>query len=287
MPVDFSKTSLMAIKCAASMLHGAKGELILLHVQKKKDILDLLIPALREKDLKKIMEHISEKLNKLSGEIKKKYDVKVSAIQADGGITSKIVEVSRKNKVGLIVMGTHGKDSGNDFFLGSNSYRVLTKSSVPVMTVLKGKEKSGFSKILIPIDSSEHSRQKVNSALSLAQRFDAELYVQGLYHKHEEEYFKYKLEVILDQIQKLSKEKNVVCQTAMQVSKNHAVSVLERAKQEKADMIVAMTDQNTEFSSIILGTYIHQIINEATVPVLCIPPQINEDNIESTLGGLW
>lgn len=36
-------------------------------------------------------------------------------------------------------MGTQGSGSNNDLFLGSNAYRLITKSEIPVMTI---KEKS-------------------------------------------------------------------------------------------------------------------------------------------------
>ncbi|HXU27318.1 MAG TPA: universal stress protein, partial [Bacteroidia bacterium] len=187
----------------------------------------------------------------------------------------------------LIVMGTRGRDSDNNRFMGSNAYRVISKSKIPVMAVHSSYTKPVYENILIPIDTSEHSRQKVDSAIYLAKKLNAKLSVIGLIGKGEETYT-YKMEVITGQIQKLAKDKNVSCITEIQTSVNRAVSTLTYSEKINADLIVIMTDQHAEFSSIVLGTYAHQLINESKVPVLCIPPETHPENIPpDNLGGMW
>ena len=96
------------------------------------------------------------------------------------------------------------------------------------------------------------------------------------------------MEVIMGQIEKLAKGKNVRCTTEIQTSANRAITTLTYAEKIKADLIMIMTDQHAEFSSIILGTYAHQLINESKVPVLCIPPESHPENMSSdNLGGMW
>ena len=48
-PFDFSKTAENAIKHAAFIAAYTKGELILVYVQKKNDLLDMLLPVLNIK----------------------------------------------------------------------------------------------------------------------------------------------------------------------------------------------------------------------------------------------
>lgn len=45
-----------------------------------------------------------------------------------------------------------------------------------------------------------------------------------------------------------------------------------------------MTDQDTEFKSVLLGNYIHQLINNSKTPILCIKPEINEMSAGGTAG---
>ncbi|MGZ3864462.1 MAG: universal stress protein [Bacteroidia bacterium] len=285
-PVDFSKTSLYAIKYAAFTAKLTKGEVILLNVQKKSDLMDIILPALKLKNADVITEFIEEKLEKLCSEIRKKYGVKATPITSTGSIASEIVSIAKETKTGLIVMGTHGKDSTNDLFLGSNSYRVLTKSGVPVMTVRKGADKLGFSKIVLPIDMTTHSRQKVDSAIYMADKFAANIYVLGLLEKGEKADQK-SMETIIDQIKKLAAKKKIAVTGDIKISKNHATTTLAYCRKVKADLLTVMIDESNEFSRVVLGTMVQHTINESNIPVLCIPPTLaSEAEIES-LGGMW
>jgi nucleotide-binding universal stress UspA family protein len=184
-------------------------------------------------------------------------------------------------------MGTHGKDSTNDLFMGSNAYRVLTKSKIPVMTVQKGADKTVFSRIILPIDMSAHSREKVVPALELAAGHGAQVHVVGLLHADEKSDH-YTLEVVMKQIRKIADEKKVKITTEIRESANHAKETLAAAKKEKGDLIISMTDQEAEFSRIVLGTYIHQLINESKIPVLCVPPGKHVSVTGSdSIGGMW
>lgn len=286
-PIDFSKTSLRAIKHGAFMAKFLKGELFLLHVQKKSELLDIIMPAVKLKDISVITDFLQEKLDKMAEEVRKEYGIKVRSIVSTGNITSEIVSIAEENKIGMIVMGTQGKDSNNDLFLGSNSYRVLTKSPVPVMTVRDDvSKKIGYTKIVLPIDSSDHSRQKVPIAIDMADKFAAQLHVLCLLNPNEENY-EYKMEVIGGQIEKLAAKRKVKTSVEIVYAKNKAKKTIDTAKKQKADLIITMTDQSAEFSSIVLGTYAHQLINHARIPVLCIKPEIHEENITNTMGGMF
>jgi nucleotide-binding universal stress UspA family protein len=279
-PVDFSKTSLYAVKYAAFTAKLTKGEVILLNVQKESDLLDIILPALKLKNANVITAFIEEKLEKLASEIRKKYGIKATAIASTGNVASEIVAISKETKAGLIVMGTHGKDSTNDLFLGSNAYRVLTKSDIPVMTVRKGADKLGFSKIVLPVDMTTHSRQKVDSAIHLADKFASHIYVLGLLDKGEERDRK-SMETIIAQ-------KKIVVSGDIKVSKDHSNTTLAYCRKTKADLLCVMIDENSEFSRVVLGTTVQHIINESNIPVLGIPPESHPETAHSdSLGGMW
>jgi len=286
-PVDFSPTSMRAVSHGAFLAKLTKGELVLLNVQKNAELLDVIIPALKLKDISVITNYITAKLKTLAESISKEYNIVVKPVVSMGNITSEIVKTADKLKVGTIVMGTQGGDSSNDLFLGSNSYRLLTKSPVPVMTVRTISPKVGYKNIVLPIDLSEHSRQKVNLAIQLATKFGAHLHLLGLLSKNDTDH-KFKLDVILPQIEKLAAAKKIVCTSDIKATPNKAKTTLTYAKNKKADLIITMSDQSAEFSRFILGSYAHQLINDSLIPVLSIPPEIHNENIATAgIGGLW
>ncbi|HXD94436.1 MAG TPA: universal stress protein, partial [Bacteroidia bacterium] len=284
--LDFSDISLEAIKHACLILKYTSGEIILLHVHKKRDVLDFIAPENEVSDVL-VTNFVSKKLEELAEKIRKENNLIVSARVSVGNITGEIMKIVELDDISLIIMGTRGRDTDNNRFIGSNAYRVITKSKIPVIAVHSSYAKPAYENILIPIDTSEHSRQKVDSAIYLAKKLNSQLSVIGLIGKGEETYT-YKMEVIMGQIQKLAKDKNVNCVTEIQTSVNRAVSTLTYCETINADLIIIMTDQHAEFSSIILGTYAHQLINESKVPVLCIPPETHPENIPpDNLGGMW
>ena len=246
------------------------------------------MPAIKLKDVSVITDFLYDKLEKIASDVRKRYGISVTSYVTTGHITSEIISMAGETKATMVVMGTHGKDSDNGFFLGSNAYRVLSKSDIPVMTIQTAAEKLGFQNILMPIDSSDHSRQKVDSAVYMADKFAANLHVIGLLHEGNkgEENYKYKMEVIMEQIKRTAAKKNVVCTTDIQFTDSRAKKTVAYAKKIKADLIISMTDQNAEVSSIVLGNYIHQLTNHSKIPVLCIPPDLDPDMMSSAIGGL-
>jgi len=122
----------------------------------------------------------------------------------------------------------------------------------------------------------------------MADKFGAHLHILGVLHAGSkgDENYKYKMETIMGQIKKLADKKNVSCTSNIQFTENRSKTTLAYAKKIKADLIIAMTDQEAEFSSIVLGNYIHQLTNHSKIPVLCVPPEVNPQLISDAIGGL-
>lgn len=277
-PVDFSLTSMRAIKHGAFLAQLAQGELYLLHVRKRKDILDITFPWQELRAVALENQTYLQRTKDLAEKISKDYCIKVTAIVRSGSCPTEIIKAGEKHKVGLIVMGTQGSESNSSLFFGSNAFRVISKSEIPVITVRSDTPMLGYSKILLPIDSSKHSRQKVNSALQLAKMFASSVHVLGILSKSEDNYL-YKMEHILSQIKNLAIEKNLVCNTEIVWSENPAAITLSQAKKLNADMVITMTDQHAGSEGLFAGTYDKQLVVESQIPILSIKPEIHEENI--------
>ncbi len=286
-PIDFSETAKRAIKHGISIAKLFNSEIILLHVQKKTDLVEVVFPAMKIEGTLMIQDFLEGKMEKIAKEISDEHGVKVTPKVVIGNITSTISEMAEENDAGLIIMGTHGSDSTSDFFLGSNSYRVLTNSAIPVMTVRHEVPDLQYKNILLPIDSSDHSRQKVNSAIKIAEKLGAKLHILGLLGRSEENY-EYKMKVIIPQIEKLASKNHVMCTSEIGKDSNRVETTLEYADKVNADLIIIMSDQKAGISELILGTYAHQLINRSGVPVLSFPPEVHPELMEEpVMGGLW
>jgi nucleotide-binding universal stress UspA family protein len=278
-PTDFSITAGKALAHAAFLAQVTKGSLFLLHVERKKetsgndhfDELRQLAFARQEKRVQ---------LLALVKDIHDKYGIPVFARIIRGQLTAAITRVSKNRHIGLIVMGTQGEDSNSHMFFGNNSNRVLSKSSIPVMTVRTDTKRSGYSRILLPLDSSSHSRQKVNFAIELAKLFAAKICVLGLLGENEN-HFRYKIDVIINQVKKLCSEAGVNFNAHISQTNGPAETTLAMSDLLKTDLIISMTDEGSGPLGFLGEKYDETLVNQARVPVLSIPPEPNDESLES------
>ncbi|MCA6435216.1 MAG: universal stress protein [Bacteroidota bacterium] len=275
-PYDFSKTAEIALNKAAFIAQQTKANLILTHISKVSDLVDLFLLEIKASKGKALNEFIEKKLSEVADSITAKYKCKVVTYHQQGSIASEIIDAADFHHADLIVMGTKGKDSNSDLFLGSNAYRVITKSDVPVMTITADNKVNGFNSILLPIDLSDHTRQKVNYAVELAKVFNSKITALAIYTSNEKE-LKYKLEVILSQIAKKCASSKVEVETRIEKTAHRISKTLSVAKRVKADLIISMTDEKMEGSKKWLSTYDHELVNNSKIPVISMQPEVNNE----------
>ncbi len=275
-PYDFSKTAEIALYKAAELAEVTKSNLIITHVNKVNDLIDLFLLEIKVSNGKALEAFYERKLEEVAESVKSQFNCKVHTYQCRGSIASEIIDAANIHHADLIVMGTKGKDSNSDLFLGSNAYRVITKSEVPVMTICKSTESNRYKTILLPIDLSDHTRQKVNYAIDFAKEFNSKIVALAIYTKEEHE-LKFKLDVILNQIKKECKANKVDVECVMEKTKHRISKTLTVAKRVKADLVITMTDEKLEGSKKWLSTYDHELVNNSKIPVISIQPEVNDE----------
>jgi nucleotide-binding universal stress UspA family protein len=284
-PIDFSETALLAIEHAAYTAQPFKAELILLHVVERHwEKFSILVPEMRVDVPGNMSDIVETKLQEIATGIREKYDVKATCIASEGNIFSEIISVSREQHVDMIMMGTHGTSGFVEFFIGSNTYKVVTQAECPVISVQSHATRVGFKEILLPIDNSFHSRQKVSYAVMLAKQFKSRIHIAGLVDTDEDETEKRKFEMKLDQIETYLEKSGVSFTRKTLYGTNQAHLTADYAKEINPDLIVIMTDQDVNITGRLMGTYAQQIVNHSKYPVMSIMPR--EGYIEfPSLGG--
>lgn len=284
-PYDFSANADKAISHAAFMASFLKADLYVVHVINKSELVDILLPIMKLKTNKVIVDLVNNRLNDVCLKITKDYGVVPKPIVSTGNITTEIVNLAEENNIDLIVMGTQGKDSKSDLFLGSTAYRLVTKSPIPVMTIKDQVNKKGYQTILLPIDLSDHSRQKVNYAIDMAKALKAKISVLGLYNEKEKA-DKFKLEIIVEQITKICDKAKVACEGFVDKTHHRVSKTNTFAKKHKCDVIVTMTDQKIEGMKGMLSTYDHELIHTSKIPVISIEPELSSDVSTGSTAGV-
>lgn len=271
-PIDFSETSLLAIQHAAFTAQLHKAKLVLIHVMENHwRNFNIVAPNVTVNEPNDITNAIENRLEELAVDIRSKYGVDSVCITTKGRIDTEILNISKEHNVDLIFMGTHGASGFVEFFIGSNANKVVSQSECPVISIQEDAKKTGFKDILLPIDHSEHSRQKVHQAIVLAKHFAAEVHILGLEESSNENEIK-KLNMHIHQLEELLKKDGISCSKKVIKTSNQAKTTTKYAKEVGANLIVIMTDQDENISGRLLGTYAQQIVNHSKVPVMSIQP---------------
>ena len=272
-PIDFSETSMLAIEHAGFTAQLFKAELILLHVVENHwEKFSVVAPELRIEAPSDLTNAIEKRLEETAADIRRKYGVKSIAVTSTGNIFNEILSISKEHDVDLVVMGTHGTSGVVEFFVGSNTYKMVTQSECPVISVQAQAKKLGFNDILLPIDNSAHSRQKVNHAVVIAKHFGSKIHILGLTDS-EDDVSRNKFEIKLDHIEEYVKKCGLSFTRKTVEGRNQARVTYDYAKSVHADLIVIMTDQDEDLTGRLMGTFAQQIINHSKIPVFTVTPK--------------
>lgn len=286
-PTDFSETAELAVAHGAYMAHLFNAKIFLLHslqypiyatLPEEPVFLEPVVP-LDEK-------RIEHDLGQAADEIIKKYNVEVSTLTLAGRPASGIAQGVKENNIDIIVMGTHGASGFDEFFMGSNAYRVVATVDCPVISVQKFAKKVGFSNIVLPIDNELHSRQKVNNAIELARAYKSTLHILGLLEEDEDESDEKKLVLKLDTVKQLLSREQIPFTYRLRKCQNPAVEAMNYSGEVNGDLILVIRGHESTVGRAFLGPFAEQLVNHSKIPVMSIKPaDTTIELFDDTTGG--
>jgi len=137
LPIDFSRHSLAAMRCAAS-LHGPFAtSLLLLHVIPSGEVEELTLFGGEPGDFlaRRIAEAEAE-LEKTREIFLREHPQQTMLVQVCAGIPFReICHVAEREHVQLIIIGTHGRTGLSHLLIGSTAERVVQHASCPVLSI--------------------------------------------------------------------------------------------------------------------------------------------------------
>ncbi len=276
-PYDFSETADLSLEHAVFMAKLFKAEILLVHIVETVTFTSAISHALSGFE-KKVESASNEKMQELADKLHRENGIEVKVITEVGKIYKKIVHVAKQNHIDVIIMGTHGT-SGASSVLGSNTSKVVMECHCPVISVQTHSKKVGFTKIVLPIDDTVESRQKVNFALELAQHYNAHIYVAGIMQSNNEDYQR-KFRIKIEQVVDFLVGHGVESESVFISGDDRAKMTLKLATDTQADLIVIMTEQEASIAGLLLGTYATKVVNQSKIPVMTVrPAEIDPDRI--------
>lgn len=200
-------------------------------------------------------------------------------------VYEEVVNQAESYKDGIITASTHGASGFEEFFIGSNAFKIISATTQPVIAIRKGQVPPTIKKIVLPIDTMPETRQKVLLTAEIAELFGSEVHVIELASSRSTKVHK-RLNAYSKQVGNFLKSRNIPIVNHTILGDNVADLAVEYANTIKADMISIITEQKSSITNLILGNYAQQVLNKAVIPVLNITPrEIQIKGTFSTYGG--
>ncbi len=271
-PIDFSDQSGSALLQACYIAKSQQASLTLLYVIEPNRFIDEVLQATQQEE---IQSNIERELVRWADQQKKTFNLKISTLVDKGTIYQKINETARASKASLIIMGSGGEKNSKNKFIGSNTLRVIRESPLPVISIKMKGEKEKLRNVVLPLDLSKETKEKVHIATELAKWTGATVHMVCVTFS-QDEFVVNRLTRQMAQV-KSQFEKQHIRYTAELIKgikgeESLSQSILDYAEKVDGDLMVVMTQQEQNPVKYFIGSTAQEMINNAGMPVLSILP---------------
>jgi nucleotide-binding universal stress UspA family protein len=139
-----------------------------------------------------------------------------------------------------------------------------------VITIRRNQIPSNIDKIVLPLDITFQTREKVPYTVELAKVFKSKIHLLTIRLSNLKSIEK-KLHQYAAQVASYLDSHKIPYTVEHLHGKNLTDLTLDYSRSVDADMISIMTEQEKSASNLLLGNFAHQMINKATIPVLSFP----------------
>ncbi|WP_224491435.1 universal stress protein [Robertkochia flava] len=175
-PTDFSENALQALKVAAQLAKQHHAKLYLLHML---GISQAIIGKDESNEGAEAIYYMKM--------VKKRFDdlkrldymqgIETEELIQNYKIFSEVNNVAHEHGIDLIVMGSHGTGMVNDFFVGSNTEKVVRNSDFPVLVIKKDRPDFKMDKVVFACDFDKENIHAYRRAMRLFKDFESEVHL--------------------------------------------------------------------------------------------------------------
>ncbi|MBL7858908.1 MAG: universal stress protein [Cyclobacteriaceae bacterium] len=265
-PCDFSEPSHEAFKFAINLAAKNDSEVYVLHV--------IDFPAYYEtafgfqpipfeaSALKEIDDDAQRKFEKMLKTYSKN-DSNIVFSYVHGHVTSMIIDFISRKKIDLVVIGTHGASGMREFFVGSNTEKIVRLSPVPVFAIRKAVSLSAIKDIIFP--TMLEAQPELIKRIKIVQEFFKArlhiLYVNTLNN------FKRDLEVKAEMEKFVKHHKLTNCTMNMRSDAFEQDGIISFTHETGGDMIVMATHGRKGLAHFLIGSVAEDVVNHVKCPI--------------------
>ena len=272
-PIDFSEISLNALKHSYIISSLYQASINMLYVIESGNP---LFNFVNTSELDELIGRVKHKFEELKQETEKAVGLPANYFIEKGNVVDAILKKAKDLNIELLVMGTTGSGDIRKKIIGTNTLRVIKEASFPVLSIKNIIPPRKYKKIVLPLDLTKETTQKVKYAIKFAKFFGASIHLISVvttdnYIIHDTLIFK------LEQTSRKIEAEDIECTSKIEYENNSpgkvAHKILNYCYEISADLIMIMTQQETGIKKFFLGSLASEIVNKANLPVLSINPK--------------
>jgi nucleotide-binding universal stress UspA family protein len=278
-PLDGSDLAELAIPYAEELATAFKSEIILLHVSEPSED---HYRHMHELYVEEVAVRMKERIRR------------VSPVVVSGKPADEIIGYADKNKVGLIIMTSHGRSGIMSWATGSIASKLLQAASVPLLLVRAVKPKRKvtrevlLNRILLPLDGSEAGEAAVAYVGEMMSRLESEVTLFGVissgqhirsvggldyisYPPEQMEMFKKEAQEYLDGVyRRLKRRKGTVKVTINVGAGDVSQEILKFAEEKGVNLIAISSHGHSGIEKWVFGSIANNVVLNSKSPVLVV-----------------
>lgn len=267
-PIDFSEHSEYALETAAKLAKKYDAEVLALHMLEMSDLMYTASDGLQNEKAAFFITLSEQKFEKF---LDKDYlkGIKVTPIIKHFKVFSEVNDVAKKHGADLIVMGSHGTSGVKDFFVGSNTERVVRNADVPVLVLKNNVSQINFEVVTFACDFSEECIEPYIKAVNMLSKTDSKIYF--VYVNLPNDKFKSSLEIERRVVNFFTKaEGDLDRMKDVHYVSDYSIEdgILSFSNKIGADIIAIPTHGKKGLAHFFEGSIGEDVANHATLPVI-------------------
>jgi nucleotide-binding universal stress UspA family protein len=255
-PVDFTTQSLLAIKQAYNLAKYTHSKITLLHTYDK------------------VGSEMYEELKALTKQTETESGVPTEYMNVKGNMYAEVTRIAEDIKATLVMVGLESHMTAKNI-IGESASKMIRECHCPVISIRGKENKEGCENILLPLDLSRESREKVDVAIQFAHYFGASIRILSVFSLSDAAY-ENQLLAYSNQVKQYIKGKGISCSNKSLASENVADAIVEYANKVESDLIVIMNKPTLSIKEYFSGTEAQKVIDISNLPVMTINPSKKE-----------
>ncbi len=267
-PVDFSNHSEYALKTAALLTQKNDATIYALHM------LDMQEMSLSESEVylhEKTAFFLKLAEKRFHDFLKKEYlkNIKVVPIIKHYKVFKEVDAIAKEVNADLIIMGSHGASGFKEFFIGSNTQKVIRHANVPVLVIKNEMANIEFTDIVVASDFSSESIPAFQKMLKTLEPMNAKKHI--VYVNAPFDSFKTtpEMDALADEfLMKLEGNTDRKINVHFVCARTILQGILDFSNSVGADLIAVITHGRTGFANFMEGSVAEDVTNHATLPII-------------------